>query len=78
MTAFEGDDAVIWLTKDNNTGLTWFYTEESGEFDKDFCENVDLDGNGWRLPTPKEFLTIAYADIKTGSYAVSPPYFYHW
>ena len=75
MTAFEGDDAVIWLTKDNNTGLTWFYTEESGEFDKDFCENVDLDGNGWRLPTPKEFLTIADADIKTGSYAVSPLYF---
>ena len=75
ITEEEDYEVAKRLTKDNNTGLVWFYTEETGVFDKDFCESINLDGGGWRLPTPKEFLTIADADIKTGSYAVSALYF---
>ena len=54
-------------TKDNNTGLTWIFTGESGVYADvaQYCGDTlatYADG-GWRLPTPAELLTIADHDI---------------
>jgi hypothetical protein len=48
--------------RDNNTRLTWQRTAPSTLVDFDgaqqYCAALDLDGTGWRVPTPKELLTI--------------------
>ncbi len=54
--------------KDNNTGLTWLVTSESGPSYDDiapYCEETlaEYGGGGWRMPTPAEILTIADHDI---------------
>jgi hypothetical protein len=70
-------DVYYPRTKDNNTGLTWLFTRMSGSLDEiaaetpegditlsGFCDALEYDGHDdWRLPTPKEFLTIADADF---------------
>ena len=70
-------DVYYPQTKDNNTGLTWLFTRVSGTLDdvvaetpegnitlSEFCDKLDYDGHDdWRLPTPKEFLTITDADF---------------
>ena len=70
--------------KDNNTGLTWLVTgivapwiEENPEIVpvSEYCGTVEYDGGGWRLPTPKELLTIADADINTNFFAMRAGYF---
>ena len=70
--------------KDNNTGLTWLvtgivapWTEENPEIVpvSEYCGTVEYDGGGWRLPTPKELLTIADADINTNFFAMRAGYF---
>ncbi len=80
--------SVYQQTKDNNTGLTWLYTGESGaldyeifvEYDEeneaeiniplaDFCDYLKYDGHDdWRMPAPKEFLTISDYDIFSIAY----------
>jgi hypothetical protein len=50
------------IVEDNRTGLTWqrqvptesFTWEEA----KSYCDQLTLDGGGWRLPAYKELLTI--------------------
>ena len=59
--------------KDNNTGLTWIFTSESGVYEDvaPYCGDTlaTYAGGGWRMPTPAELLTIADHDIYNGSYA---------
>ena len=78
------DGSRYSVTKDNNTNLTWLFTWVSGERDEnvivdyetqesaklsEFCDKLEYDGHDdWRLPTPKEFLTIADHDIFNDSY----------
>ncbi|MBR6421898.1 DUF1566 domain-containing protein [bacterium] len=64
----ENDVTPYQQIKDNNTGLTWILTSESGESYDDiapYCEETlsEYAGGGWRMPTPAEFLTIADHDI---------------
>ena len=70
--------------KDNNTGLTWLVTgstapwiEENPEMvsASEYCGTIEYDGGGWRLPTPKELLTIADADINNNYFAMRAAYF---
>ena len=60
----ENDDTVYQQVKDNNTGLTWLYTGNSGSFEEmsAFCSGLDYADKTWRLPTPKEFMTIVDSD----------------
>ena len=60
------DDTVYQQTKDNNTGLTWLYTGKSGTFTESsaFCSELDYAGKAWRLPTPKELMTIVDSDTE--------------
>jgi hypothetical protein len=48
--------------RDNNTKLTWQRTAPSMTADfngaQSYCAALDLNGAGWRVPTPKELLTI--------------------
>ena len=70
-------DVFYPQTKDNNTGLTWLFTRMEGMWEDvmeqtpegnitlaEFCDTLEYDGHDdWRLPSPKEFLTIADADF---------------
>ena len=60
--------------KDNNTGLTWIFTGESGIYEDvaPYCGDTlaTYAGGGWRLPTPAELLTIADHDIYHESLAI--------
>ena len=62
----ETDDTPYQQIKDNNTGLTWLYTGNSGTFAdmSAFCSGLDYAGKTWRLPTPKEFMTIVDSDAR--------------
>ena len=78
------DGSRYSMTKDNNTNLTWLFTGLSGERDEsviadyetqatvklsEYCDSLEYDGHDdWRLPTPKEFLTIADHDIFNVNY----------
>ena len=62
---------------DSATGLTWLFTGDTGNFEtlKNGC---DISYNGkedWRLPTPKEFLTLADNDGLMRESAADPFYF---
>ncbi len=51
--------------KDNFTGLTWLFTGEKGAYEnlKTGC-NISYGGKeDWRLPTPKELLTLAHNEM---------------
>ena len=58
------DDEVYQEIKDNVTGLIWLYTGASGSFTEmsELCSGLTYDGRTWRLPTPKEFMTIVDSD----------------
>ena len=75
--AVTADDEVYQEIKDNVTGLIWLYTGASGSFGEmaDFCSRVTYDGRTWRLPTPKEFLTIVDSDDIYSQAAVRQVYF---
>ena len=72
----ENDETLYQQIKDNNTGLTWLFTGNSGSFDamSAFCTGLDYAGKTWRLPTPKEFMTIVDSDV-AGSPAFRRIYF---
>ena len=64
----ESDVTPYQQIKDNNTGLTWLVTSESGESYDDiapYCGETlaEYAGGGWRMPTPAEILTIADHDM---------------
>src|SRR4051812_8231707 len=48
--------------KDNLTGLVWQQSVDSGMYNwddaKTYCQQLQLDGGGWRLPTCNELLTL--------------------
>jgi hypothetical protein len=50
------------VTRDSRTGLMWqrFSDSETRTFNdsREYCQTLDLQGDGWRLPTLKELLTI--------------------
>lgn len=74
----EGDETPYIQTKDNVTGLTWlFFTNESGSFEEmsELCGGLDYAGKTWRLPTPKEFLSIVDGDRIYSEIAFRPLYF---
>jgi hypothetical protein len=51
--------------KDNSTGLTWLFTGEKGAYE-DLKTGCDISYGGsedWRLPTPKELLTLAHNEM---------------
>ncbi len=62
--AVTADDEVFQEIKDKVTGLIWLYTGRSGSFDEmsGLCSGLTYDGRTWRLPTPKEFMTIVDSD----------------
>ena len=62
--AVTADDEVYQEIKDNVTGLIWLYTGRSGSFTEmsGLCSGLTYDGRTWRLPTPKEFMTIVDSD----------------
>ena len=49
-------------TRDNRTGLVWQRFQDSAtrtySESVEYCQTLDLQGDGWRLPTLKELLTI--------------------
>ena len=61
------------------TDITWLFTGKQGPFDDEmsnWCNELSYDGHDdWRLPTPKEFLTIADHDLRYSGYAVREAYF---
>ena len=62
---------------DSATGLTWLFTRDTGNFEtlKNGCD-ISYDGKeNWRLPTPKEFLTLADNDAILKGGAADPFYF---
>ena len=64
----ENDVTPYQQIKDNNTGLTWILTTESGQSYDDiapYCGETlaEYAGGGWRMPTPAEILTIADHDM---------------
>ena len=65
-----------YRVKDNVTGLTWLITSDSVSFaDKDTaCSAITYMDTEWRLPTPKELLSIADNEYLYGS-AIDPIYF---
>ena len=54
------EDAEAPFVKDNATGLTWYFTGLKGSFAelKDSCNGSYGGIDNWRLPTPKELLTL--------------------
>ena len=74
-----GDETSYRQTQDNVTGLTWLFTGKYGAFDAEksvWCDELSYDGHDdWRLPSPKEFLTIADHDLRYSDYAVREAYF---
>ena len=76
----EDDVTPYQQTKDNNTGLTWIFTGESGIYEDvaPYCGDTlaEYAGGGWRMPTPAELLTIADHDIYNNEYtAIKELYF---
>ncbi|MBO4710841.1 DUF1566 domain-containing protein [bacterium] len=72
----ENNDISYPQVQDNNTGLTWLYTGNSGSFEEmsAFCSELDYAGKTWRLPTPAEFMTIVDRDA-TGTPVLRQLYF---
>ena len=72
----EEDSSPYKRVKDNVTGLTWLITSDSVSFaDKDTaCSAITYMDTEWRLPTPKELLSIADNEYLYGS-AIDPIYF---
>ena len=62
--AANADEEIYQEIKDNVTGLIWLYTGARGSFAamSDLCSGLTYDGKTWRLPTPKEFLSIVDSD----------------
>ena len=62
--AANADEEIYQEIKDNVTGLVWLYTGARGSFAamSDLCSGLTYDGRTWRLPTPKEFLSIVDSD----------------
>ena len=68
----EGDETGYYRVKDNVTGLTWLITGEYVAYaEKDTaCAGISYGDTEWRIPTPKEFLSIVDSE-----YAIDPLYF---
>ena len=73
------DETSYSQTVADFTGITWLFTGKQGVFDDEmstWCDELSFDGHDdWRLPTPKEFLTIADHDLRYSGYAVREAYF---
>ncbi len=72
------DDAENTFIKDNATGLTWWFTGSYGTF-AELQNGCSISYGGiddWRLPTPKEILTLADHGRIYG--AASDPYYIYW
>ena len=65
--------------KDNSTGLTWLFTGEKGpyEYHKNGCDISYGGSEDWRLPTPKELLTLARNEMLFRDIPAVEP-FYFW
>ena len=72
----EGDETAYYRVKDNATGLTWLITGESVPYAEKntACAGISYGDTEWRIPTPKEFLSIADSGYLDGS-AIDPLYF---
>ena len=72
----EDDETEYYRVHDNTTGLTWLITEESVPYaEKDTaCAGISYGDTAWRIPTPKEFLSIVDSGYLDGS-AIDPLYF---
>ena len=68
----EGDETGYYRVKDNVTGLTWLITGEYVPYtEKDTaCAGISYGDTAWRIPTPKEFLSLADSE-----YRIDPIYF---
>ena len=68
----EGDETDYYRVKDSVTGLTWLITGEYATYaEKDTaCAGISYGDTEWRIPTPKEFLSIVDSE-----YAIDPLYF---
>ncbi len=65
--------------KDDFTGLTWLFTGVSGAYE-DLKTGCDISYGGsedWRLPTPKELLTLAHNEMLFRDIPAVEP-FYFW
>ncbi|MBR6421894.1 DUF1566 domain-containing protein [bacterium] len=75
----DDDETSYRQTQDNVTGLTWLFTGKQGALYTENsvrCDELSYDGHDdWRLPSPKEFLTIANHDLRYSGYAVREAYF---
>ncbi|MBR4489582.1 DUF1566 domain-containing protein [bacterium] len=63
--------------KDNSTGLTWLFTGEKGTYE-DLKTGCDISYGGkedWRLPTPKELLTLAHNEMLFRSIPALDPFY---
>ena len=61
--------------KDNATGITWLYLGVKGTYNyvKDICGSFSYGGKeDWRLPTPKELMTLAQNDKLSHKWGVDP------
>ena len=50
---------------DEATALWWLFAEPGGTYEaaESVCENADYGGMSWRLPTPKELMSILHSDF---------------
>ena len=65
--------------KDKSSGLTWLFTGEKGAYE-DLKTGCDISYGGsedWRLPTPKELLTLAHNEMLFRDIPAVEP-FYFW
>jgi hypothetical protein len=73
--------------KDNRTGLTWQEPVDSGTYTwddaKKYCQELQFDGAGWRLPTCNELLTLVdptegspKATIDSTAFPNTPPTYF--
>ncbi len=75
-TEIPSDNEEVPFVKDNVTGLTWWFTGESGTFEN-MKNNCDVSYGGidsWRLPTQKELLTLTDLGRIRGA-MIDPVYF---
>ncbi|MBR4532577.1 DUF1566 domain-containing protein [bacterium] len=65
--------------KDDSTGLTWLFTGEKGPYEylKTGCDISYGGSEDWRLPTPKELLTLAHNEMLFRDIPAVEP-FYFW